>query len=131
MLYTILPEFPGRKEPRLLTVLACLTIHPFPISRLHFSAGASWYHLPSKLLALKFLSQHLLLEEPTLRHPLNETQIHFQPLCILVTLACTLLLSHLFPLQSVGSMDHGGPAGLCLAWCRQVSLPSFLVFCFC
>lgn len=74
-----LPELPGRTEPHLLTVDACLTTHTFPVSFPPSPSGTFWNHLPRKLLAIKPLSQHLLLEEPILKHPLNKTQIRFQP----------------------------------------------------
>ena len=79
------PKVPSGTEPRLPTVVNCLSIHPlwaaFP-SLSHFPhtpTSASWDHLPNKPLEPKYLSQCLLLWEPNLC-PGLPSQIFFNAL---------------------------------------------------
>lgn len=71
-----LPEFPGGVLLQVPTVVRGLIMHPsvavfLPAPSLpHPTAGASWEHLPNKLLALEPFSLGLL-QEPKLRHSQN------------------------------------------------------------
>lgn len=69
---TACPKVPSRSDLQLPAVVNCLIIHywfwalPCPLL---IPSSTSWDHLPSKLLALKSLSQDLLLGESKLSQP--------------------------------------------------------------
>lgn len=67
-----LPSLPRWIESQVPTAVWCSTLPPllasFPsLSHFHFPTSASWDHLPHQLLALKSLSQDLLLRPLKLR----------------------------------------------------------------
>lgn len=56
-----LPQVPSRIEPQLSTVIACLLNTPCIVSFPPSPANTSWDPLPNKPLALKSLSQHVVV----------------------------------------------------------------------